>query len=279
LDNPDLIVALLIIVTCAFSYKGFKDPIFYESYLFDIDKILFSKDYKRLITTGFLHSGWHHLIFNMLSLLFFSRMLPVIVGPWNYLLIYGASLCGGSLFSLYIHRNHSDYREVGASGAVNGIIFASIALFPEIGISPLYLPLSIPGWLWGLAYLVYSMYGIKEHMSRIGHGAHLGGALVGLTLTIIIYPQVLVTNYLPISLLLVPSLGIIIFSLMKPELLLIGNPFSSKPNYHTLEDKYNSIKKSGKEQLDKLLEKIHAKGINGLSTKERRTLDKLSRKT
>ena len=115
-----------------------------------------------MFTSGFLHVNWMHLIFNMIALYFFSGSLELYLGPLRFLLIYFASLVGGDALSLFIHRNDSDYDSVGASAGVTGVIFASIALFPGMRIGLLFLPLAIPGWLFGLVYILYSIYGIRS---------------------------------------------------------------------------------------------------------------------
>src|SRR5437764_2427325 len=170
---------VLIVINFLVSYKGFKDSTFYNKYSFRIDAIQY-KDYKRLVTSGFLHVNWMHLIFNMLALYFFSGSLELYLGAVKFLLIYFLSLIGGDLLSLFIHRNDPDYDSVGASAGVNGIIFAAIALFPGMSLGLLFIPISIPGWLFGLVYVLYSIYGIRSRRNNIGHDAHLGGALVGL---------------------------------------------------------------------------------------------------
>jgi len=101
-----IIGTILIIANIAFSYNGFTNAAFFERYRFEVDRILIYKDYKRLITSGFLHVGWTHLIFNMLSLYAFSGLIEQNLGEIKFLIIYFASLIGGNLFSLFVHRNH-----------------------------------------------------------------------------------------------------------------------------------------------------------------------------
>ena len=155
-----MIGLLLIIANVAVSYKGFKDHAFFDRYKFSIDGIRLYKDYKRLLTSNFLHVGWSHLLFNMLSLYLFSGPLESYLGSANFLLIYFVSMVGCNLLTLLIHRNHGDYSSVGASGGVSGILFASIALFPGMKIGFFFLPLSIPAWLFGILYIAFSIYGI-----------------------------------------------------------------------------------------------------------------------
>src|SRR6185369_12962385 len=117
--GPSGIITLLIILnTVIFSYRGFKDESFFARYSFEIDRVLVNKEYIRLISSGLLHVSWMHLIFNMVALYFFSTNLESYLGPFRFLLIYIASLVGGNLFSLFIHRHHGDYSAVGASGAL-----------------------------------------------------------------------------------------------------------------------------------------------------------------
>src|SRR5579875_3371291 len=104
-----IIGILLIIANVAISYKGFNDAAFLEKYKFEVEKIRIYKDYKRLITAGFLHVNWLHLIFNMLALYFFSGMAQSYMGSIEFLFIYFASLAGGNLFSYFIHKNQSYY--------------------------------------------------------------------------------------------------------------------------------------------------------------------------
>lgn len=133
MTDTGIIGLILIIANIVFSYKGFTNETFFDGYKFEVDRILINKDYKRLVTSGFLHVSWTHLIFNMLSLYAFSGLIESNLGGLKFLIIYFVSLVGDDLLSLFVHRNHGDYNSVGASGAVCGIIFASIALFPGMG--------------------------------------------------------------------------------------------------------------------------------------------------
>jgi len=117
---------LIILVTSIISYKGLTNQSFLEGYAFEVDKILINRDYKRLITSGFLHVSWHHLIFNMITLLYFSASVEGFLGPVKFLIIYFASMLGGDLMALFIHRHHGDYTAVGASGAISGIHFTTV---------------------------------------------------------------------------------------------------------------------------------------------------------
>ncbi len=271
MDTSGFITLVIIIANIAVSYRGFKDHAFFARYSFEVEKILVYKDYKRLITSGFLHVSWMHLAFNMISLYFFSGSIENYLGGFNYLLIYLASLLGGNLFSLLIHKNHGDYSAVGASGAVGGIIFASIALFPGIQIG-LFGLLFIPGWLYGLVYILSSIYGIKSRSDNIGHEAHLAGALTGLAIAILIQPSSLLSNYITILLIVVPSVVFIFFILKRPGTLLIDNYYFKNHHFYSIDHKYNEQKNTEQKEIDLILEKIHKRGMNSLTKKERERL-------
>ncbi len=268
---------LLIILNLVISYRGFSNHVFFENYLFEIDKILVFKQYKRLISSGFLHVSWTHLAFNMLSLYAFSSVIEIELGGFKFLIIYFLSLIGGNLLALFIHRNHQDYSAVGASGAVSGIIFASIAIFPNMGIGFFLLPINIPSWLYAIVYIGYSIYGIKSSKDNIGHEAHLGGALLGVIVAIFMQPFILQENYVVISIILIPIFVFLYLIITKPHVLLIDSFFiKNHTYYYDIDHKYNEEKFNKQKEIDRILDKINKKGLSSLTNKEKQKLDELS---
>ena len=269
---------ILIVANVIVSSKGFKNSFFYDKYKFRVDSVLLHKDYKRMVTSGFLHVNWMHLFFNMLVLVFFSGSLESYLGPVKFLIIYFLSLVGGDALSLFIHRLDWDYESVGASAGVNGIIFAAIALFPGMRIGLFPLPLSIPAWLFGLIYVIYSIYGIRSRRSNIGHDAHLGGALIGLIAAVAMHPSALATNTVAILIVFLPSAAFIYIIVTRPHLLLVDNYFFKKHhNAVTVDHKYNIERVDKQKEVDRILEKIHKRGMNSLTQKEKQTLNEYSK--
>lgn len=271
------VVGLLILLTNGFiTYKGLSETIFFNKYSFIVEKILIYKDYKRLISSAFLHVNWMHFLFNMITLYCFSAGLENVFGAVFFIFLYVGSLIGGNLFSLYIHRHHPDYSAVGASGAISGIVFASIALFPGMELGLLMLPLYIPAWAFGLAYVLYSIYGIKSQRDNIGHEAHLGGGVVGLAIAVITYPKSLAINYLPILLILIPSLIFLYVIFFRPQVF-FSHKFEKNGGYRDIDEIFYTEKQNKELALNKLLDKINTHGLDSLTDDEQETLRKLSK--
>ena len=277
MEEIGILTLIIIIINGLVTYKGLKDYTYLNKYSFKTDRILVDKDYKRLFTSGFLHVDWMHFIFNMMTLYFFSEGLESYIGIPAFFALYFSSLLGGNLLALYIHRNHYDYSAIGASGAVCGLVFASIGLFPGMIIGFILLPISIPAWIFGIGYILYTIYGIKAQRDNIGREAHLDGGIVGLLVACALKPGILNTNYPTILLILIPSLTFLILIIKMPHLLIIQNPFSKSKTAYTFEDKYNTAKATKQTELDKLLDKINEKGYDKLSKKVRERLNELSK--
>ena len=268
----------LILANFIVSYKGFNDRNFYERYEFSIEKIKLYRQYYRLVTSGFLHVNWMHLIFNMIALYFFAGSVEYYFGPLRFLLIYFASMIGGDLLALFIHRHDSGYSSVGASGAVNGIIFAAIAVFPGMRMGLFFIPLAIPAWIFGLAYVLYSIYGIHSRRNNVGHESHLAGALTGMVLGIAMYPAALMENYFTILIIAIPCILFIYIILTRPHVLLIDNNFfRTQKRYYSVDHRYNAEKMDREKEVDRILEKISKKGIRSLTQKEREILEEHSK--
>lgn len=207
----DVFLLVLIGINAVVSFKGFNDSEFFRKYEFHIGSIR-SGEQIRMITSGFLHGDLMHLAFNMLTLYFFAPIVIDTFGNLNFLYVYFISLVAGSLLTMYFHKNEYYYRAVGASGAVTGIIYSSILLYPEMTLG-LFFIIPIPGYLFGIGYLLYSIYGMKAKNDNIGHTAHFGGAIGGYLFTLIKEPSLIETNTKMVVLLTIPI--IILFYLHK----------------------------------------------------------------
>ncbi len=205
----DIITLIIIGITAAISYKGFNDRDFFDKYKFNISAIKRGEKI-RFLSAGFLHADMMHLIFNMLTLYFFANYIIFHLGRINFVIIYLGSLLAGNLITYYFHKNQPNYSAIGASGAVMGILYSAILINPHITLG-LFGIIPIPGFVFAIGYLVYSIYGMKNSIGNIGHTAHLGGAIAGYLLTILLYPQVLETSRTMVIVLAIPIILIYVF--------------------------------------------------------------------
>ncbi len=121
----------------------------------------------RVVTSGFLHSGWIHLGFNMYALWILGGMLERSVGRLRFGAIYLTSLLAGALGVLLLSP---DQLTVGASGAVFGMMGAVFAIQRAQGISFRDSPL--------FGVLMLNLL-ITFAVPRISIGGHLGGLVGG----------------------------------------------------------------------------------------------------
>lgn len=212
MGNLEIITIIIIAANVIISYKGFGDHAFFDKYKFNVGAIQRGEKL-RMFSSGFLHVDTQHLLFNMLTLYFFADPVIQYVGAFGFIIIYIVSLIAGSLLSLYFHRNEYHYTAVGASGAVTGVLYAAILLQPGMQLMMFFIPIPIPAYIFGIGYLLYSIYGMKTRIGNIGHDAHFGGAIGGFIATLILAPYLFQTNLLMIGLLLIPI--VLLFILKK----------------------------------------------------------------
>jgi membrane associated rhomboid family serine protease len=194
------------------SLRGFNDTGFFDRYKFNISGIRAGQR-DRIVTSGFLHVDISHLFFNMFTLYFFANVVIGWFGPGKFLIIYFVSLVAGSLLALFFHKDEPYYSAVGASGAVTGILYAAILLNPDMQLGIMFIPIPLPAYVLGIAYLLYSIYGMKSRLGNIGHTAHFGGAIGGYVVTLLFKPELFVTDTFIVVLLAVPIM--ILFVLEK----------------------------------------------------------------
>jgi len=206
-----LVTIIILAINIIVSYKGFNDPSFFEKYKFNVGDIKRGAKYQ-IITSGFLHVNTAHLFVNMLTLYFFANVVLFHIGPLGFLLVYIASLILGNLLSYFFHKDENSYTAVGASGAVMGILYSAILLVPDMMLG-LFFIIPIPAYVFGIGYLLYTIYGMRRRADNIGHDAHFGGAVGGYVLTLILAPWLFQQHLLMVVLLAIPI--VILFILQK----------------------------------------------------------------
>src|SRR5690606_34710219 len=203
MGDISLVTIVIIAANVIISYKGFSDYGFFERYKFNVGSIRRGEQI-RMFSSGFLHADTTHLFFNMFTLYFFAPVVISYLGAIDFIIVYVASLILGSLLSLYFHKDEYHYSAIRASGAVTGVLYAAILLRPDLPLNIMFIPIDIPGYIFGIGYLLYSIYGMKNKVGNIGHDAHFGGAIGGYVVTLMLMPTLFETDLLMVGLLAVP---------------------------------------------------------------------------
>jgi membrane associated rhomboid family serine protease len=196
-----MLTYLIIGVTVLISYVAFNNAGLMAKLQFNAAHVFIRKEYYRLITHAFIHSGWSHLFVNMLVLYFFGRNVEAYLasffgnkGTAFYLILYFGAILFSNAWALIKHRNNYYYNAVGASGAVSAVLFAYIFFDPWEKLY-LFMVIPIPGILFAIAYLFYSYQMSKKQNDNIAHDAHFLGALFGFIFPILLKPE-LFTQFL-----------------------------------------------------------------------------------
>lgn len=208
----NLVTIAIIAANVIISFKGFDDHSFFEKYKFNTAAVKRGEKI-RFLSSGFLHVDTSHLFLNMLTLYFFADVVMSSLGSIAFLVIYFVSLLLGNFLSYFFHKNDFSYNAVGASGAVSGIIYAGILLIPDMSLYMFFIPIPIPAYIFGIGYMLYSIYGMKRQVGNIGHDAHFGGAVGGYIITLILAPWIFSTHLLMVILLAIPI--VLLFFLQK----------------------------------------------------------------
>lgn len=157
--------------------------------LFDVGRIRRDKEWYRWVTSAFIHGDPFHLFMNMLALFFFGPIIEYSFGPVAFLGIYFGSLIGGSAWTWMEHFRDTNYKALGASGAISGLTSA-IALFAPFSTIYAFFAIPMPLIVFAGAYIVWSAVASSTgRRDGIGHAAHLGGALTGIAIVCIFWPE------------------------------------------------------------------------------------------
>jgi len=197
---------VIIGITVIASILSFQNKELFDKLKFNAYLIKHKKQWWRFLSHSLVHADWMHLLINMFVLYSFGAIVEDTFfslfsykGMMYFVLLY----VGGVLFSTVFDfgRHHEDpyYNAVGASGAVSAVVFSSILIFPNGSIFIFPIPFAIPSWLFGILYIIYSVYMGKRGGDNIGHYAHLWGAVYGLVFTIITLPGI-ISNFFSVLL-------------------------------------------------------------------------------
>ena len=184
------VACVIFAVTIGISLFAFYNDNLYTRFILQPYNVSRGQHLYTLITSGFIHADWTHLLFNMMTFYFFAFDLERAIGHWQFALLYGVSLVLSDIPTVVKHKNDLWYRSLGASGAISAVVFSAILFNPLGKMMLLFLPIPIPAVLFGVLYLVYCSYASKRGIGNINHDAHFFGALSGILITIILIPQI-----------------------------------------------------------------------------------------
>ena len=172
------VVKNLLIINCLLFFAQNAIPGYLE-YNFGLHTFN-SKDFEiyQLITYGFLHGNFSHLIFNMFPLYMFGRVLENTWGSKRFLNFYLLTAIGAGIVQLII----GDFGlTIGASGAVFGLLAGFGMLFPNTQLFLLFPPIPIKAKYFVIGYAIFELYAgvFPSQGDNVAHFAHLGGAIIG----------------------------------------------------------------------------------------------------
>ena len=185
------ITLIIIIITVLVSVAAFNNNKVQNDLIFYPPAVTQNNQWYRFITCGLIHADFGHLLFNMLSLYFFGPSVEEEFmeifgekGKFIYLLLYISALVVSLLPTYFKHKNDSQYRSLGASGAVSAVIFAGLMLAPGTEVYIFFIPIPIPGFIFAPLYVLVSAILDKRGRDNINHSAHIWGGLYGLLFVI-----------------------------------------------------------------------------------------------
>lgn len=186
------ITIIIIVLTVVVSIAGFSNQKVVDDLIFTPPAITNRNQWYRFFSCALVHADIAHLAFNMIAFYSFGEAVESAFGELFgsrgsilYILLYAVSqfLC---LFPTFLkNKDNYYYRSLGASGAVSAVIFAGIMLFPLTKIYLFFIPIGIPGFIFGFLYLGVTYYLDRKGGSNINHSAHLFGGLAGIILLLI----------------------------------------------------------------------------------------------
>ena len=184
---------IIIIITVLVSIAAFESPRLFDRLALSPYVIIRNKEWHRIVTHGFIHANWAHLLINMLVLYSFGQSLMYYLG-WcsekyiiHYLFIYFGGMVFATITTIAKHRNNYAYRGIGASGAVSAVMFACIFFAPWSELL-LMAVIPVPGIIFAVLYLFYCSYMSRKANDNINHDAHFYGAVFGFIYPVLIDP-------------------------------------------------------------------------------------------
>jgi len=270
------IVFLIELVTCGYP------PLFSPDNYFALSLTGLEHGYVwQLLTYQFMHVGFLHIFLNCWAIYIFGREVEKTLGPPKFLILYFSSGVIGGLFQMLgalIWPSHIGGAVVGASAAALGLVAAFATLFPEQELLLIFPPMTLKAkyLLWGVAALsVFCIFFPNSELTllmggNIAHAAHLGGMLMGF-----VFARCLIQGHWHW-----PQWGLSPSRPAAPREFVVTRAgrgrfwrsAAGKPDEELSTDEFV------KSEVDPILDKISAHGIQSLTAREREILEKARNK-
>ena len=193
-----MITIIIIVVTVGVSLLCFSQPKAFHALKFSAYDVWHRREWYRMVSYAGVHGGWGHLLFNMITLFCFGRIVEQYfaaafgeaTGPVLYMILYVTAIVVSTVGDLVKFRDDPYYTAVGASGAVSAILFAAILFEPRMGIYIYLIPIPVPAYIFAPIYLIYCIVMARKNVDNIGHSAHFWGAVYGLLFPLLLRPDI-----------------------------------------------------------------------------------------
>ncbi|MGM0530175.1 MAG: rhomboid family intramembrane serine protease [Bacteroidota bacterium] len=196
-----MITPIIIAITVGISILAFQNEKLFERLQLNPYLIHHRNQYYRVVTHGFLHADWIHLLVNMIVLFSFGSAVEnrfeileskgmLSNSTLHFLILYFIGMMISTFSTIRKYKDNYNYNAIGASGAVSAVVFAFILFSPGntlllMGIIP------IPAIVFGVLYLVYSQYMRKKSGGNVNHDAHFIGAVFGFIYPLLLEPSLI----------------------------------------------------------------------------------------
>ncbi len=181
-----LIIVNLIVSIYALSF----DRDFANSFAFHVGAVARKKQHYRVFTSSFLHGDYFHLLFNMMTLWFFGPTVEGLLGTDGFLVVYFGAILTSGIVSFYVNRDRLDYSSLGASDGVSGVVLSYCLFYPLAPLYLMFIPIPIPAFIFAAVFIAVSIGLMGREGNVIAHEGHLGGAIAGVVLTVLMKPEV-----------------------------------------------------------------------------------------
>jgi membrane associated rhomboid family serine protease len=217
----------------------------------------------QLITYQFMHAGWMHILLNSWMIYMFGREMEWILGGKKYLaLVFSSGIVGGifQMLAAFVWPEYFGGSVVGASACGFGLVAAYALTFPDRELTMLllfFIPVHLRARTLLIASVVIAVSGFAFHdvfMPGVAHVAHLGGMAMGWFFV----RKIMQGDWSRLSGTMRPAGKRVKQSAPRVQV----EPLDEKPEGSFMES-----------EVDPILDKISAHGIQSLTTREREILE------